>query len=82
MNLLDKNAENLKKLYKTKDPSSVTIYNFFPFKKLSFKEKKDLLNKRVQKNTSSKRKNKNNSYKSKKKESKLSKRKVNYLLGN
>ena len=40
MNLLDKNAENLKKLYKTKDPSSVTIYNFFPFKKLSFKEKK------------------------------------------
>jgi hypothetical protein len=45
MNLLDKNAYNLKKLYKTKKPESVTIYNFFPFKKLSLKEKHALLSK-------------------------------------
>jgi hypothetical protein len=45
MNLLDKNASNLKKLYQTKKPDNVTIYNFFPFKKLSLKEKKQLLNK-------------------------------------
>ena len=45
MNLLDKNASNLKKLYKTKNPDSVTIYNFFPFKKLSLNEKQSLLSK-------------------------------------
>ena len=42
MNLLDKNASNLKKLYKTKNPDSVTIYNFFPFKKLSLNPLKPL----------------------------------------
>jgi len=47
MNLLDKNASNLKKLYKTQNPDSVTIYNFFPFKKLSLKEKKELLNEKI-----------------------------------
>ena len=57
MNLLDKNASNLKKLYQTKKPDNVTIYNFFPFKKLSLKEKKQLLNKQV---TISKTKTKKN----------------------
>ena len=45
MNLLDKNASNLKKLYQTKKPDSVTIYIFFPFRKLSLKEKQALLSK-------------------------------------
>jgi len=68
MNLLDKNASNLKKLYKTQNPDSVTIYNFFPFKKLSLKEKKELLNEKITIYKSKKsKKNKKRSSKIKKK---------------
>ena len=59
MNLLDKNAENLKKLYKTKKANSITIYNFFPFRKLSLKEKQSLLSKSKSKSNSKKKFKKN-----------------------
>ena len=71
MNLLDKNASNLKKLYKTQNPDSVTIYNFFPFKKLSLKEKKELLNEKItiykSKKSKKSKKNKKRSSKGKQK---------------
>lgn len=58
MNLLDKNASNLKKLYQTKKPDNVTIYNFFPFRKLSLKEKQALLNKSKSNSKKKRKKNK------------------------
>tara|TARA_B110000027_G_C15907766_1_gene206974 strand:- start:15 stop:215 length:201 start_codon:yes stop_codon:yes gene_type:complete len=58
MNLLDKNASNLIKLYKTKKAKGITIYNFFPFRKLSLKEKQALLSKLNSKSNSKKKRKK------------------------
>lgn len=43
MNIIDENANNLLLLKKTKNVD-ITIYNFFPFRKLSKSEKYKLLN--------------------------------------
>lgn len=43
MNIIDKNAKNLVLIKKTKNVN-ITIYNFFPFRKLSKVEKYKLIN--------------------------------------
>ena len=43
MNIIDKNAKNLILIKKNKNVN-ITIYNFFPFRKLSKSEKNNLFN--------------------------------------
>ena len=43
MNIIDKNAKNLLLIKKTKN-IDITIYNFFPFRKLSKNEKINIFN--------------------------------------
>jgi hypothetical protein len=53
VNIIDINSENLKLLNKTKN-TNITIYTFFPFRKLNKKEKECLI-----KNNKSKKKKRN-----------------------
>ena len=56
VNIIDINSKNLELLYKTKN-TTITIYTFFPFRKLTKKEKQGLLKGNKSKKRNSKKYN-------------------------